>query len=280
VVVFLRDRFSPASIRLAKIHLAVAGIGALVLLPKLLGVVSGWTALETSFGYGPFNIVLQVAKYIGVPVSAAALFGLVLLLRHDLPKGIFVGISCGLPLVFLVGASAVMSARPDYIFYSVPIFFLAAAYFCEVVRDKLGQYRLASIGIVAIILAGLLPEFISHYTGRMTLDLRDAIRYVTKHQQEGDKIVSLMGDGSYYWPEDRPRQELPGNPFVKQVEWEKLLRPDVEAQRRIWLLVRVNRKKMAPKLRTWLGQHAHLVWEDKSRRYDFSYDAIQVYLKP
>ena len=280
VVLFFRDRFSVQSIRVAKIHLVVAGVGALAVLPWFLRLAARWSHLQDAFGYSPFNLVLQTGKYIGVPVSVAALFGLLLLLRRDLPKGIFVAISCGLPLVFLVGASAFMSARPDYIFYCVPMFFLAAAYFCEVAREKFGNHRVAALGVIVIVVAGLLPEFASFYTGRMTLDLREAIRYVTSRQQQGDMIVSLMGDGRYYWPADRPKQKLPGNAYVKNVDWEAKLQPWVEEQRRIWLLVPVKRKKIAPKLQAWLGEHAHMVWQDQSKRYDYTYDGIQIYLKP
>ena len=279
-VLFFRQQFSANSIRVAKIHLLVAGIGTLVALPTFLRMAARWTASGDTFGYGPFNILLQTGKYIGPSVSVAAVFGLVLLFRRDLPKGIFVGISCGLPLVVLVVASAFMSARPDYLFYAVPMYFLAASYFCEVAREKLADHRLASLGTVAIIVVSLLPEFVSYYTGRMTLDMRDAINYVTSRQEEGDKIVSLMGDGGYYWPEDRPKQNLPGNAYVKNVEWEEILQPYVDAKRRIWLIVPVKRKKIAPKLQAWLGEHAHLVWQDQSKRYDYTYDALQIFVKP
>ena len=280
VLLFFRRRFSAASVRVAKIHLLVAGIGGLAAAPKFFRIVSHWTELDASFGYGPINLLLQTGKYIGVSVSVAAIFGLILLLRRDLPRGVFVGISCGLPLALLVGASAFMSARPDYLFYAVPMYFLAAAYFCEVAREKFGGHRLASLGAVAIVLVGLFPEFVSFYTGRMSLDIRDAIKYVTDRQREGDKIVSLMGDGGYYWPEDRPKQDLPGNAYVKSVDWEEELKPYVEANRRIWLIVPVKRKKIAPKLQAWLGEHAHLVWQDQSKRYDYTYDALQVFVKP
>jgi len=280
VLLFFKDRFSTRSVRLAKIHLLISVLGALAVLPRFVRLFVGWKTTDDSWGYGPFNLVLQTGKYIGIPVAVAAVFGLLLLLRRDRTKGIFVGVSCGLPLLLLVTTSAFVSARPDYIFYAVPMYFAAAAYFCEAVRDQLGEYPLASLGIVAIVVAGLLPEFASYYTGRMTLDLRDAIEYVTSRQQPGDKIVSLMGDGAYYWPEERPRQKLPGNAYVKQADWEELLKPDVEAGRRIWLLVPVKRKKIAPKLQGWLGQHAHLVWQKQSKRYDYTYDAIQIFVKP
>jgi len=279
-IVFLKDRFSPQSLRVAKVHLVIAGAGALAVLPWSLRLAGRWSNMQDAFGYGPFNLVLQTGKYIGIPVSVAALFGLLLLLRRDLLKGVFVAVSCGLPLLLLVGASSFMSARPDYIFYCVPMYFLAAAYFCESVREAFKEHRLAALGVIVIVLAGLLPEFASFYTGRMTLDKRDAIEYVTSHQQEGDKIVSLMGDGGYYWPDDRPKQELPGNAYVKSVNWEELLKPWVDERRRIWLLVPTKRKKIAPKLQTWLGEHAHLVWQDQSKRYDYTYDGLQVFLKP
>jgi uncharacterized membrane protein len=280
LLLFLRDRFPDASVRLAKIHLVIAGVGTLVALPGFIRLASRWSDLSDAFGYGPFNIFLQTGKYVGIPVSAAAIFGLVLLLRRDLPKGIFVAISCGLPVVMLVGASAIMSARPDYLFYAVPMFFVAAAYFCEVAREHLSANRLASIGVAVIVIAGLAPEFMSYYTGRMTIDKRDAISYVTRHAEEGDKIVSLMGDGGYYWPEDRPKQELPGNAYVKSVDWEVELQPFVDAGQKIWIIVPVKRKRIAPNLQKWLGKNAHLVWQKQSKRYDYTYDALQVFVKP
>lgn len=279
VLLVFPGRFPAHSLKIAKIHLGVAGAAAIFFVPYALRTVGRWASSGQSWGHGPAKIVLQTMKYAGVTVSVAAVFGLINLWRRDLPKATFVAIACALPVGMLTVGSAFMSARPDYVFYVLPLLFLMAGYFCDVVRESLRDRRLVSLGVTAIVLAGLLPEFASHYTSRMTLDVRDAIRFVDKSHTDGDKFVSLMGQGSYYWPENLPLEKLPGSAYKKEIDWEQEFQPYIDRGDRVWIVLPLKRRKISPKLRNWLGRNAFLVWQKDSTRFDYTFEAIQVYVK-
>ena len=171
-----------------------------------------------------------------------------------------------------------MSMRPDYVFYAMPVVFLAAGYFCEVVRRKLSGHMLTAHAVGIVVIAGLAPEFVSHYTSRMTLDLRAPIRFIERSYEPGDRIVSLLGDGGYYWPERLALEKLPGSPYRESVDWEEKLAPYLDAGERVWVAVPLRRKRLARNLDKWLHTHASLVWQKQAKRYDYSFEAFQVYL--
>ena len=62
------------------------------------------------------------------------------------------------------------------------------------------------------------------------------------------------------------------------MDWEEKLAPYLDAGERVWVAVPLRRKRLARNLDKWLHTHASLVWQKQAKRYDYSFEAFQVYL--
>ena len=182
-----------------------------------------------------------------------------------------------LPVVFLIGLSVVTTVRPDYVFYALPLFLLSAAYLCDESRKSLANKKLVAHAISIILIFTMLPEFVSYYTSKQSLDVRDAIKFVERDFQVGDKVLPLVDGFEYY--SNMELEKLPRSAYVESIDWPTELQPYAKSKDRLWVIVPLRRKEISAKLRKWLSENTSLIWQKQSNRYDYTVDGYQIYLK-
>lgn len=277
--VVLRGRWikRPDEGRVARLFLAICLVAAP--LAAYLGwpVLAGWHSSAQAWGYGPIGLTLQIVKYVQLPVAACALFGIVLMLYTDVQKAAFLAIGIGLPACILVGISSIMAARPDYMFFAIPLAYAASGYACEQVRLALRDRRVGGHALTAIVVVSMLPELISHYTGKATLDIREVVAFVDNAYRPGDRILNNTGF-SYYSRREIQLEPWFGNPYNDGKDWKAVLKPYAASAHRTWIILPIRRGPLAKGLETWLLSNARLVWRRYSKRFDYTFDGYQVFL--
>ena len=265
--------------RIAKYYLMPYLLASLLLIPFAFRVLGNWYFKGKLWGYGPLYLSLAIIKYLSIPICVTAFFGLIQLLRKDIFKGSFIGIAILVPIISLILLSFFVDVRPDYIFFSAPLFFLLSGYTCAELSRIVSPRRLAPLVIVFLVATTMFPEFISYYTNKATLDVRDAIHFVGKNYKNGDKIVNFQNGFAYYWKENYPLEDWLGNPRDSNVDWYQKLKLYEKTDQRAWFIITVYRVGLAHNFQKWLLENANLVWEKQAKRYDYSTETIRIFLK-
>jgi 4-amino-4-deoxy-L-arabinose transferase-like glycosyltransferase len=265
--------------RIATIHLLILAAAVVALFPLLWGVLSGWQVNGQDYGYKPIRLMLQLIKYIQVPVAIAAAFGLLLLLKQEIIKGIFFAVGVGIPVTALLIGSGIMYVRPDYVFYAIPLVYLLAGVFCEGTRQALAaQGRLASMGVASVVIISMLPAFVSYYSGKISLDFRQAVQFVEQSFRLGDKIIVFENDFRYYAAKSYPIEPYPGYPYSDNVDWKHALQKYCNTDFRVWFILPVRRIPLARGLEAWLLDNASLAWRRYETRYDYTVRGYQIFV--
>lgn len=263
--------------RLAAVYVAVLGILALLATPYLIGRALSWSGKGEAWGYAPFEFGLQLIKYLQLSVAAAAFMGWLLLLRKNRMTAIFIGLAIAMPILLLLVGSAFVPVRPDYMFYSVPLVYGLAGVLCEEFRKKFpGQ--LASFGLFVVIVSSMLPEMVSHYTGKRSLDFREVVEFVEQQYVPGDHILSLKNGFSNYASRTYPMEPYPGNPYDNSIDWQQVLTKSSASAGRLWIILPLQRNPLANGLEQWLLSNAQLMWRKQAKRLDYTVDGYQIFL--
>jgi hypothetical protein len=280
LVVLNRDSAKAGlSRRVAKTFIALSVLGALIAAVALLDIWQGRQGRGVSWGDGPGEMLLQVVRSVQLPIALAAFFGLTILLRRKAWLGTYFIVGILLPVGFVVVAAAFLNSRAVYMFYALPLFMALAGVLCEEVRLALAaQHRLASYAIAALLLAMLTPELLSHYTGRKSLDVRAAVRYIDAERRPGDVVISFPIEFDYYARNTFPVTHGTGNPRVARPDRPEGIAAAVAGYDRAWVIVDNGRKPLARDLQRWLGEHGALVWRRSEKRYDYIVRGYEIYL--
>ncbi|HXV77693.1 MAG TPA: glycosyltransferase family 39 protein [Candidatus Polarisedimenticolaceae bacterium] len=263
--------------RVAKIYLWVVGVGALVALPFLWNVVSHWYLAPKQWGRSPAGLILQIVKYIQIPVAVSAAFGIVHLLRVDLRKGLFFACGVVVPAGCLVLVSLGAPARPDFLFQSVPLAYAAAGYLCGVYWST-ARRGLVNAALTVVVLATMMPEFISHYSGRLGLHLRQVTGFLERSAQPGDRVLPFVSGIDHYSGGSLEMVPRVGSPFTQRADWSEVMDAAAGLPGRLWIVIPGARDPLAPGLETWLRDHAWLKWRRFEKRFDYTHHGYEVYL--
>jgi uncharacterized membrane protein len=201
LLVVLRRSSAQAGLsrRVAKIFLVLCILGALVAAAALWELWQGREGRGVTWGDGPGEMLLQIVRNVQLPLVVAAFFGLVLLLRRNAWLGLYFLLGIALPAAFVLVAALFLNSRSVYLFYALPLIIVLAAVSAEEVRRALATHdRFASYALLAMILATLTPELLSHYTGRRSLDVRDAVAYIDSARRPGDVVIAFPDEFDYY----------------------------------------------------------------------------------
>ena len=270
---------SDYSRRIATIHLAFCVVSGLIAVFLFWHIVELWYAAKQSWGYGPAGLVLQIAKKVQIPIVLSAIFGMIFLLQRDVLRGIFFAAGIGIPVVaLLVGSAVIPPTRPIYMFYALPLVLALAAFLCEEARQALLKHRFAAHALTIIVIASLLPEWVSHYTGRKSLDVRQAVAFVEDAYQPGDRILSFVKEFNYYTGNQYPIEPRLGLPRNNKVAWTQVLEPYQDGKQRVWIILRAWRKPLAKEFESWLLSNSSLVWRKYEKRYDYTVKGYEIFL--
>ena len=284
VIVLSTARFSelwtPEIIKISRIVVILAAACALLLSPLLVRVATEWAAMGQQYGYGSIGVMFQLVKYIGPAVTVAAGLGLLAMYKKRPAQAVFFASAVGVPAIALVLGAAVTYVRPDYVFYSVPIWYALAAYLVAAVAQKTKAPGLASIAILALLIISMLPETLSYYTDRSSLDYRDVIPYLDEEYQQGDEIFAFVaGAGLRHYGSDQwsIKVALP-YPYNENARWKKHLNDYYCPDHRVWAFVPIRRSSLAQPLRNWLFNAGSLKWRATSKRFDYSVFGYELFL--
>jgi hypothetical protein len=281
LVVLSRGSAAPAGLsrRVAITYLAFCVLSALATGAILWNIWHGRQSYGVTWGDSPRQMLLQILHNVQLPLAVAAFFGLAVLLRRNVWLGVYFLVGIGLPAAFVIVAAAFLNSRSVYLFYALPLIIVLAAVLCEETRLALAsRYRVASYAPTLIVLATLTPEFVSHYTGRRSLDVRDAVAYVERARRAGDVVISFRNEFDYYAREKFPVMYRPGgNPRVARPDWPATMDAAVADHGRAWVVVDSTRAPLARDLESWLSEHGALVWRRSERRFDYLVMGYEIY---
>ncbi len=264
--------------KIAALYLVINGICGLAVIAPLWGLLTRWQASGRDYGYGPVLLTLQVIKYVQIPVAVSGLFGLIVLARKDLMKGLFFLVGIGVPAGALVAGSTSMDVRPDYVIYALPLIFALAAFLCEEARQCLTGYGVGSYALAAVVTVSMVPELVSHYSGRTSLDFREVVGFVDRSYRPGDRILVFQSAFRYYASKEYMLEPYPGRPYGDKVDWQNTLKKYEAGPQRVWFILPVRRKPLARDLEAWLFDNASLVWRKYEKRYDYTVRGYQIFL--
>jgi hypothetical protein len=287
-VIFLFFRSTLASQhpkRIAIIFLAIAAIGCILVTPFLWDSLTerGQLAIGAT---GPMRLFMQLVRDFQLPIAISGLFGLILLINKDSMQGVFIAVNIGIPLLIILLGSMVAAISSRYIFYISPLVFILAAFLCDQTWQSLKSihsYKFVSHVMTIVIIFCMLPQTVSQYVGRNSLDFREAVKFVEKNYQPGDRVLSYVQGGQYgfnryskknYTLESR----YGGNPYHNSVDWEQTLKNYENEQQRMWILLNVWRRPLVRDFETWLMTNASLVWRKYENRYDGHVQGYEVWL--
>lgn len=263
--------------RIAGIHSSIILAVGLISMPFFLWLTNKWSALGQTWGYGPVGLFFQIIKYAQIPVAVCAFFGIVLMLKKDTFKGMFFVIGIAVPLAASMVGSAFMDIRPDYIFYVLPLVFALAGFCCNEVRMSLVNYKFASNIVIFLVITALLPEMVSHYTARKSLDFRDAIEFVQGEYQPGDSVASYIIGFDYYANFEYTKIDSFDYAYDNNVNWKKKLNAYKDVKGHVWIILPIRRHPLAKDLEAWLIKNATLMWRKSAVRYDYTVEGYQIF---
>lgn len=299
IVLTKKDGFGYSK-RIATTHIAVYVVAGLIALPFVWQtIVVDWHLQRQFWGYAPAGLLLQLTKWTQIPLAAAGAIGLVLIFVRQPTLGAYFTVAILAPVGALLIGSSVTTVRPEFVFYVLAPTIACAGYFCAVGANTVtrctpgvdGHLRkwpvigvplrwLATNGIAFVIVATMMPEFVSHYTGRKSLDFRDAVAFVEDAYQPGDRILTLVALCNFF--PHYARQEYPlelsfGDPYDASVRWSEQLEPYEHFNGRLWVIVQARRRPVAPELESWLLANGSLVWQQFAHRFDYAVDGYQIF---
>jgi hypothetical protein len=267
-------------LRASLLVLAISVAGVLAVSPFWLPIALGWweksKSISGGWGYSYLRLGLQIVKYFSLPLCAFAGIGLILMFQKDQLRGLFFGCAMVVPTLLTVGASGFMDVRPDYIFAIFSTYFIAAAYPIMHIKEKTAGGLFISGALLATLIAFMLPEFVSNYTGKKSLDVRKAVEYVNDSFQEGDKILSFLKGFNYYMEKKHPTEPYVGAWY--HTGWDKRLAKYLDDPSRLWIVLIESRDGVNPGLQKWLHTHTRLKMEVFEKRFDYTFRSIRVYL--
>ena len=265
--------------RVAITYLSVCLVGALIAFPVLWDIWQNRQARGSTWGGGPGELTLKVVREVQLPVAFAAFFGLAVLLRRKAWLGLYFLIGIAIPIVFVLTAAVFLNSRSVYLFYSLPLIIALAGTFCEEVRRALAaDNRLASHALTVILLALMTPEFISHYTGKNSLDVHKAVTYIEARHQPGDLVLSFSDTFKFYAREKYPVVRGPGHRRVSRENRTERMFEAIGDHERAWVVVLQGRRPLARDLEDWLTSHSRLVWRLPEKRFDYTFRSYEIYL--
>ncbi len=270
---------SEFSRRVAGIHLGMCALAAVLLVPFLWGLAThrhGTTG--TTWGDTSLGMILQLTRKTQLPIALPAFFGLVFMVQRHRWQGIFFAATCGSPLAALIVGSNTVNCNAAYVFYTLPLLIALAAYFCSVTRDALSSFTVGRHAILLSLLVFLMPEMISQYTGKRSLDVRDVVSFVKENGSPDDAIISCVWEFHYYIRDWNKPEPYPGNPMVQKRGWRDILEPYKEREGRTWIVLPAYRQPLVKELELWLRQNARLVWRKFEKRLDYPVNGYQVFL--
>lgn len=280
--ILLRKRtdVSDQSKRVAAAHLKITSAVGLLSLPFFIYIVNRWQFEGGASGSVlSLHFLLQLVSDVDIALAISSLLGLLFLLQKHFSKGVFFALGIGVPLLALfLGSILTPPVRPKYMFYAFPLIITLSAFLCAEASRALSSYRLGNLVVPLLVITGMMPSFVSYYTGKSSLDVRDAIEVIEQRYKPGDTIVAFSHSYQYFL-QDFPPEAL--HILGGKKIWRQALTSCEEEHQRTWILLDTYRNNpLEQAFESWLQDHASLVWRAYEKRYDYAMMGYEIYLVP
>jgi uncharacterized membrane protein len=251
----------------------------LLIVPVAMRILSGWQSRGITWGYDFFHQAMAITKYLSVGVVVAAVAGLYLIAtQKDRFVFIFFLIPVAVSIVFQLSLSSFMNIRPDYTFSIISLFFALAGYCCAKINESSRFKNVAGLVVCALVISSMLPQYVSYFTGKASLSPKQAVTFLENNVSEGDRIVNFSGAFKYYWPHKDYLEKYPGFPIDNNIDWKDKFDKYLKGNDRVWFIFKEYRAGISPRLKQWLLRHTTLVWERKSKRYDYTTEEFRIFI--
>ena len=258
--------------RIGKIYFLACAAAGLVVFPWVIEFAQGWTKSHTTGSGGTFQVsavvgsLLDLVNRIGIVLSASSFFGFYFLVKKNLRLGALLGLLAGVPVLsYVLATELVPPFRPRYIYAFFPLVIAFTAFVSSEIIRAFPEYGFARYAMLAIVVVGMLPGFVSYYTGRQSLDPEDAIRVLEDKYRAGDKVLAIPIGVHYKIGQVHPGWEL----LDRGDGWRDRVQRAARAEGRVWIITPSSAIPGVGEARkSWLIDHASLVW----RRHAFGYE--------
>jgi len=260
---------------MAKVHLLICVAAAVISLPIFFDIARSWSMNPRGSSVNTLRTVLGVVENMGFAVFVSAFLGLAYLCFESTQKLYLFSALIVVPLFSVFIFSVVLPpSRPRYMFYSLPVFFSLSAFFCDSLDSKIKNYVSIEAGTIIVISSFMAIGFLSYYSGRITLDIRDPIRFVEEEYRTDDTVVVFS-----YSIRDYLDEGIDVDKITKPA-WKGGLVPVVEKEGRTWVIVDTYRTaSLRRDLEAWLMENASLKWRKKETRFDYTQRGYEVWLE-
>jgi len=257
-------------------YLSLCVLSAVALLPKLISIAGEWGTGYGGLTADVLSTMLGMVENIGVIIFVSSFAGLVYLLFVDFNKFYLFVVLILVPIASLFVLSVVLPpARPRYMFYSLPLFFALSSFFCADMAGRVGGYFSSNAGLALVFSCVMGVSFISHYTGKMSLDVGDPAKFVEENYKDSDRVV-VFG-----WSIKNQLDNKVDVSLIKSKSfWDDELVPIAEKEGRTWVIIDTYRTApLRRDLEAWLMENASLKWRKEETRFDYTQRGYEVWLE-
>lgn len=275
LMVYTRSGNVDVSIDIARVHILICLLIALVVSPKLIGIIDVWGINYRGLNIDGIHTMMGVVENIGIVIFISSFLGLLYLYFKNKQKSYLFSFLVFIPLasVFLFSIFLPPS-RPRYLFYSTPLLFALSSFLCVGMKNGI-DFKIVNDSVSIIISSVLLVGFISYYSGRISLDIKDPIEFVEEKYRSEDKVI-VFGPSAMYNFDD----EVDVNMIASKSVWKGELVPIANKEGRTWIIVDTYRTSALRKdLESWLMENTSLKWRKEETRFDYTQRGYEVWLE-
>jgi hypothetical protein len=179
--------------------------------------------------------------------------------------GTLFGVLAGTPVLAYLAASEIAPPfSPRYIYSFFPLVITFTAVLSSEAIRTFSKYGLARYAVLIIIVVGMLPGFVSYYTGKQSLDPEDAVTVLEERHDAGDKVLAMPIGVNYKISQSHPDWTL----IERGDGWRDRVQRAAEEGGQVWIVAPSSSIPGVGQAReSWLIDHGALVW----RRHAFGY---------
>lgn len=276
LVVYRRTGVSEKARFFAGVHLSVCVIAAIVASPRLFEIINSWGVNYRGIGIETIISILGIVENMGVVLSVGAVLGLCYLLFRDIQKFYLFLLLTTVPVLSVFLFSVILPpSRPRYMFYSLPIFFALSSLICVKLSTDIEGSFLLKNSATLIVSAVLFVSFVSHYSGRISLSIKDPVNFIQSNYRGEDNVVVFGPYAEYNFGEG-----VDVHTVLSKALWEEGVIPVAKKKGRTWIIVDTYRTvPLRQDLEAWLMENASLKWRKEETRFDYTQRGYEVWLE-
>lgn len=240
------------------------------LIPLAIRTGQQWLGLGRDWGYSFPHLIMAIVSNVSIPITIIAFTTLLVLIYEQQMIGYFLLCYISVPFVFIAIIGQFANVRQDYIFFTIPGYFLLAAIGCSRIYDILKEKQsILAKGFICILLAVNIPSIISHYSDGNRHPLRKASEYIVNKMEPSDIVLCKSAGliNHYFNIDSKPLSIENLNLYKKQ-------------RRRIWILISYNRGGMSDvddEIKDWIYENCRMVKELIPKRIDYIDNSVRIF---